>query len=196
MNSRAFVLLLGAAACLRAAERIDVAVERLADGRFNRIDPQTVLASGDRVRFRFNSSVAGWLSVYYAGSGGQADWLLPSRLVTKDTPFLVPAEPASYTIEGPPGLDVLYWIVSPKQVPLESLVPSGARRQVPHTLVPRCRSGKEPEAAALACLDDRAGPVRLRARELKIDSGSSGTGIQPADRNIGVIVYEFRLAHR
>ena len=131
------------------------------------VAPQTVLASGDRVRFRFNSSVAGWLSVYYAGSGGQADWLLPSRLVTKDTPFLVPAEPASYTIEGPPGLDVLYWIVSPKQVPLESLVPSGARRQVPHTLVPRCRGGKEPEAAALACLDDRAGPVRLRARELR-----------------------------
>jgi hypothetical protein len=33
--------------------------------------------------------------------------------------------------------------------------------------------------------------TRLRARELKVDSGS-GT----PERNIGVIVYEFRLAHR
>ena len=95
-------------------------------------------------------------------------------------------------------------ILSPKEMPLESLVPASARKPLPNTLIPRCRS----EAVALACTDDRAGPApldtatsplrqsKLRARELKIDSGSSGASIQPAERNIGVIVYEFRLAHR
>lgn len=213
MNRRAFVLLVPAA-CLGAdapaAARIDLALERLADGRWNRIDPQTVLASGDRVRFQFSSNAPGWLSVYYTGAGGRSEWLLPSRLIAKDSPYTIPAEPASYSIDGPPGLDVLYWILSPKPMAPEALVPAGARRPLPNTLIPRCRGGKEPDtASALACLDERAGPApldaatsplrqsRLRARELKIDNGGAGgASIQTAERTMGVIVYEFRLAHR
>jgi hypothetical protein len=208
MNRRAFALLVPAAAAGFAAdtpaERIELALERQAEGRWARVDPQTVLSAGERIRFRFSTNTPGWLCVYYTGSGGQSEWLLPSRLVVKDTPYLVPAEPASFSVDGPPGMDVLYWILSPKQVPLESLVPAGAKRTMPNTLIPRCRS----QSVVMACLDDRAGPApldtassplrqsRLRARELKIDSGSNGASIQPAERNIGVIVYEFRLAHR
>ncbi len=205
MNRREFALLIPAAFPVSAgetpAERIDLALERLAEGRWKGIDPQTVLGMGERIRFRFTSSVPGWLCVYYSGSGGQSEWLLPSRLVAKDSPYLVPAEPESYLLDGPPGIDVLYWILSPRQVPLESLVPSGAKRAIPNTMVPRCRGAKEPaqQPQLAACLDDRAGVAplsRLRARELKIDSGVNGARIQPAERNIGVIVYEFRIAHR
>ena len=213
MNRREFLQLpVGAAAgAAQAPQRIDLTMERLEDSRWVRLDPQTVLASGDRIRFEFTSNAPGWLCVYYTGSGGQSEWLWPpgagSRLIAKDTAQLVPAEPAAYSVAGPPGLDILYWILSPRQVPLESLVPPRAPRTVPSTLIPRCRSaigGQEQ-----ACLDDRAGPApldtasspfrqtrRLRARELKIDSGSTGASIQTAERNIGVIVYEFRIAHR
>jgi hypothetical protein len=176
------MLLLPAAACL-GADRIDVTLERLADDKWSRIDPQTVVTKGERVRFRFVSASPGWLAVYYVGSGGQSEWLSPSQLVVKDNAVVVPPDPASFTIGGPPGLDVLYWILSPKQVPLEALVPASERKPA-KTLIPRCRE-TDP------CTDDRAGLAKMRARELKVDSGS-GT----PERNIGVIVYEFRLAHR
>lgn len=215
MNRRAFLQFpLGAAAVAAQAQqqRIDLTLERLQDSNWARLDPQTVLASGDRIRFQFTSNAPGWLCVYYTGSGGQSEWLWPpgaaSRLIAKDTAQSIPAEPAAYSVAGPPGLDVLYWILSPQQVPLESLVPPRAPRPVPSTLIPRCRAGVV-GGQELACLDDRAGPApldaasspfrptrRLRARELKIDSGSTGASIQTAERNIGVIVYEFRIAHR
>lgn len=217
MNRRIFLQLPAAAAAqvpAPAQQRIDLTLERLQqDSGWVRLDPQTVLASGDRIRFQFTSNAPGWLCVYYTGSGGQSEWLWPpgagSRLITKDTAQLIPAEPAAYSVAGPPGLDVLYWILSPQQVPLESLVPPRAPRSVPSTLIPRCRGGAAGGQEQASCLDDRAGPApldtasspfrqtrRLRARELKIDSGSTGASIQTAERNIGVIVYEFRIAHR
>ena len=72
------MLLLPAAACL-GADRIDVTLERLADDKWSRIDPQTVVTKGERVRFRFVSASPGWLAVYYVGSGGQSEWLSPSQ---------------------------------------------------------------------------------------------------------------------
>jgi hypothetical protein len=173
MNRRELLLLLPAAGCL-GAEPIEVGLERLADDKWTRIDPQTVLTKGERVRFRFVSANPGWLAVYYVGSGGQSEWLSPSQLVVKDNAVVVPPDPASFLIGGPPGLDTLYWILAPKQLPLEALVPPSERKPS-RTLIPRCRE-------TAPCTDDRAGLNKLRARDL--------------DRNIGVIVYEFRLAHR
>jgi hypothetical protein len=188
MTRRAFALL-PAAGSLSAAEKFEVVLERLSEDRWERLDARTVLSAGERVRFRFTSSMPGWLCVYYTGSGGRSEWLLPSRLIVKDTAYLVPAEPASFTVEGPPGMDILYWILSAKQVPLEALIPEGARRSQPNTMIPRCRQ----ETVQLACLDERAGPSKLRARDLKIEGTAT---MQPADRNVGVITYEFRMAHR
>ena len=88
------MLLLPAAACL-GADRIDVTLERLADDKWNRIDTQTVVNKGERVRFRFVSASPGWLAVYYVGSGGQSEWLSPSQLVVKDNAVVVPPDPTA-----------------------------------------------------------------------------------------------------
>lgn len=191
MTSGRLLAAVALAAVCPGAEKIDVVLERRGEAGWEKLDPRTVLSAGDRIHFRVTSSSPGWLAVYYTGSGGRSEWLMPdARLIAKDSANLVPAEPASFTIDGPPGIDTLYWILSAKPVPLEALVPDAARRPLPNTLIPRCRN----ESVQMACLDERAGPSKLRARELKITGSDAGT--PAADRNIGVIVYEFRIAHR
>ncbi|MCC6536122.1 MAG: DUF4384 domain-containing protein [Bryobacterales bacterium] len=209
------LLLLCWATWLRAQEtspRLDVAVERLTGGHWRAEDPRTVFASGDRIRFRFSANPGGWLYVHYAGSGGQNDWLVPDettqpgRLVVADQSITVPADSSTrFTVTGPPGFDIVYWILSPRPLPAEALLPTARRTVTPNTMRPRCRV---PSAAP--CLDDRAGPAPLaaapdlpvrrssglRARELKIEKDAAGSRIEPVDRAVGAIVYEFRLAHR
>lgn len=175
------------------------------------MDPRTVFAAGDRIRFRFSANPGGWLYVHYAGSGGQSDWLVPDetsqpgRLVVADQSVTVPADSSTkFTVTGPPGFDTIYWILSPKPLPADALLPAARRpATAPNTMRPRCRVPSAP------CLDDRAGPAPLaaaglpvrrssglRARELKIEKDAAGSRIEPADRAVGAIVYEFRLAHR
>lgn len=191
--------------------RIEVVLERMEDSRWVALDARTVLDSGDRIRFRFLSTIPGWLYVHYIGAGGESAWLVPRtneqghRIVAGDS-YNIPGGTGSYTVAGPPGFDVVYWILSPKPVPADALLPPAAKRSVPQTLIPRCRGEQN---TLLACLDDRAGPAavsasglatlrrsNLRPRELKIDQDSAVSTIEPADRTTGIIMYEFRLAHR
>jgi hypothetical protein len=188
-----------------------VVLERLEDSQWKPLDSRTVLGSGDRIRFRFHSTIAGWLYVHYVGSGGESGWLLPKanelgqRIAGGDSHY-IPGGTGSYTVAGPPGFDVVYWILSPKAVPADALLPPGVKRAVPRTLIPRCRAQQDTQ---MACLDERAGPApvsgsdeailrrsNLRARELRIDKESTVSTIEPADRSTGIIIYEFRLAHR
>jgi hypothetical protein len=190
--------------------RIEVVLERKDGAQWTAVDARTVLNSGDRIRFRFRSTLPGWLYVHYAGSGGETGLLLPQKneighRVIGGESYQVPAGAGSYAVAGPPGFDVLYWVLSPKPVPAESLLPPSAKR-APRTLIPRCRGQVSSE---MACLDDRAGPAAveasqleplrrssLRARELRIETESGVSTIEPADRSTGIIIYEFRLAHR
>jgi hypothetical protein len=193
-----------------APGRIEVVLERKDGSQWNAVDARTVLNSGDSIRFKFQSTLPGWLYVHYAGSGGESGLLLPQknetghRIIGGES-YQIPAGQGSYTVEGPPGFDVLYWVLSPKPVPAESLLPSSVKR-APRTLIPRCRGQIGTE---MACLDDRAGPSTvdaaqlaplrsssLRARELRIQTESGVSTIEPSDRSTGIIIYEFRLAHR
>lgn len=174
---------------------IVVTLERHAQDRWTALDSKTVLDSGDRVRFRFRGSQPGWLYVYYTGSDGKSDWLeKEGQLTVKEQEYEVPRG-SSYTVSGPPGFDTVYWILSPKPIPAEALIPASAKRNVSNTMRPRCRDG-QPEDTKAACLDNRAGPAGLRARELKLDKAPSGAAAGTNDRNVGVMVYEFRIAHR
>jgi hypothetical protein len=225
MNERTIRRFRGAAAVLLLAPvlaaqssgtlepgRIEVVLERNDGSQWSAVDARTVLNSGDRIRFRFKSTLPGWLYVHYAGSGGETGLLLPQkneighRILGGET-YQVPAGAGSFTVAGPPGFDVLYWVLSPKPVPAESLLPPSAKR-APRTLIPRCR-GQLSGGTESACLDDRAGPAAveasqlaplrrssLRARELRIGTESGVSTIEPADRSAGIIIYEFRLAHR
>jgi hypothetical protein len=207
-NVCGLAVLLAACACAAAADdsaAIEVVLERLRD-EWKPVDPRTVLDSGDRIRFRFSAGEAGWLYVYAVGSGGGAGWLLPKTAaepghrVEAGSQYRIPASPGSYSISGPEGFDVLYWILAPRPLPAGTVLPRPAARPVENTLRPRCRTGTEP---VLACVDERAGPAPvtamktgLKARELKIESGADAVRIEPVDRAAGIIIYEFRLAHR
>jgi hypothetical protein len=207
--SRLAAALLLACASVAGADgggRIEVVLERLQQD-WVAVDPRTVLDSGDRIRFRFSAGEPGWLYVYAVGSGGSAGWLLPKSAsepghrVEAASRYRIPASPGSYTISGPEGFDVLYWILAPRPLPAETVLPRSASRPIENTLRPRCRTEAE---TVLACVDERAGPAAvakanlggLRARELKIESGADAVRIEPVDRTAGVIIYEFRLAHR
>ncbi|MFN7925247.1 MAG: DUF4384 domain-containing protein [Bryobacteraceae bacterium] len=193
MSSRAAVALwVAAAACAAGADRVDVRLERRTGEEWRGIDSKTVLEGGDRIRFRVRCTMPGWLYVYSTDSSGKAGWLVEDGLlIVKDQDYEIPRG-AAYTVSGPAGFDVVYWIVSPRKVPAEALVPANARRNVSNTMRPRCREGSG--EAKMACLDDRAGASGLRARELKEERGTEKGG--EGDRNFSVMVSEFRVAHR
>ncbi|MEZ5356714.1 MAG: DUF4384 domain-containing protein [Bryobacteraceae bacterium] len=199
---------------LTAADRkgVEVVLERSAQpNAWKPVDPRTVLDNGDHIRFRFATATPGWLYVYVTGSSGSSAWLLPGEAkeigyrVEAGAEYRIPAAPESLTVSGPEGYDVVYWILSPRPLAAEAVFPGPSK--APRTLRPMCRERLSPSDP---CLDDRAGPSLasaapdakqprpsgLRARELTIDRENAITRIEPVDRILGLIVYEFRIAHR
>jgi hypothetical protein len=192
---------------------IEINLEMRTDGRWRAVDNQAVFRGKDEIRFHFHSSASGYLYVLDRTTSGETIWLFPlggqgqSSRVEADTDYLVPGIKGSFEVDGPPGFDVTYWVLSP--VPIYHATAPAFGRQ-PNTLVPRCR----PEwlQARGICTDDRAGPhavnltedapvplprsERLVARELKFQTEGGATHISAPNVNRGVLVYEFHIAHR
>lgn len=194
---------------------LQVKLEREVDGAWRTIDPRTVLESPAKIRFRFISGFPGYLYVLYKGSGGESAWLFPTEETGTDNrveagvPRTVPETRGSFVIDGPPGFDITYWIVSPSPMPS---LPSpadffGDRGTEAETLIPKCRDGGLRARGDGGCLDDRAGvapyagrsstgpTVPLRARDIRFRSDTGETLITPNRPSAGIVVYEFRIAH-
>jgi hypothetical protein len=193
---------------------IDLSVERTVAGRWETTDPATVFRAGDEVRFRFRSAVPGYLYVLNETSQGESLWLFPrsdsgtDNRVEGAKEYLVPATEGFFVIPPQAGYDVVYWIVSPKLLALPTN--SGVRsRKLSHrssTLHPRCQEG--PLRARGACIDNQAGARPLSdpgalsillgfkpaPAPPAIESGESSVRI--AAPSGGLVVYEFRVAHR
>ncbi len=191
---------------------VEIGLEWRKDGRWETVDPATVFSANDEVRFRFRTTTPGYLYVLNRSAGGETAWLFPrpeqghSSRVEPGPVYLVPGERGSFVIGGTPGFDTTYWVVSP--TPVESrapeLPPSGVQ---PSTLLPRCR--EQVLKARGLCVDERAGPrplsksepapaelPALKARDLTFRAESGQTRITAKGSTTGVIVYEFRIAHR
>jgi hypothetical protein len=227
MNRSKFVSFSLRLACLVAAPALlapaadapktslQIRLERETDGVWRTVDPRTVLESPATIRFRFISSFPGYLYVLYKGSGGESGWLFPTEQTGADNrvepgvPRTVPQTKGAFVIDGPPGFDITYWIVSPN--PLPSL-PSpadffGDRGTEADTLIPKCREGGLRPRGDSGCVDDRAGvapytgpsstgpAVPLRARDIRFRSDTGETLITPSRPSAGLVVYEFRIAH-
>jgi hypothetical protein len=186
---------------------LDLVLERSEGGSWRALNPETVLEKGNTIRFRLVSSFSGYLYVYYRGSDGEAAWLYPSETsgannrIEGGAPRLIPSEETSYVVSGKPGFDIVYWLISSKPLAAPDLRPPVEKSPVPRTMVPRCGEPK----AVTSCLDNRAGAKAaeagsteaggLKARELTLKAEGSTTHIAAAE-GPGLLVYEFRIAHR
>jgi len=206
----------------RGPQRIEITLERMEGENWRAIDPGLVLASGDRVRFRFRANFDGYLYVLDYGTSGAYTLLFPREETGRENnirsgkEYLVPATEAWFRVAGPPGYDIVYWLVSPvvlgdrapsAYVPLP---PPPKPGPLPPTLVPRCDDSVF--RARGLCVDSSAGPRRVMekealpenlegmkgatARELIIMRRENQSVLSSTTPLAGPVLYEFRLAHK
>jgi len=212
---------LGAVSVLPAQEpqRIRVTVERQDRAGWVAVNPAHVFESGEKVRFRFSSSVAGYLYAINLGTSGSYDLLFPRSDTGSDNrieaakDYVVPSGQGYFKISGPPGQDVVYWLVSPVDMGKQyrPLPPPPAPGEVPPSLVPRCDDSIF--KARGDCIDTSAGVkpagklpenmngvVKPAPRELLFiqdnSVGKESVVVASPAPLAGPVVYELRLAHR
>jgi hypothetical protein len=201
----------------QGAHRMELMLERLDGAAWKSIDPALVLEQGDRVRFRFRTNFDGYLYVTNQATSGAYEQLFPRAETGQDNhivagkDYRVPATSEAFRIAGPPGHEIVYWLVSPARLadaPGRPTMPS-AGKTTPLTLLPRCDEGVM--KARGDCVDSSAGP-RLIPRD--VDLSRDWSAASAASRDLlfmrqqdtavisspapltGPVIYEFQLAHR
>jgi hypothetical protein len=207
----------------QGAQRMEIMLERLDGSTWRTIDPGLVLEQGDRVRFRFHTNFDGYLYVMNQSTSGKYEQLFPREETGTDNriaagrEYSIPATRTLFRIAGPPGHEVVYWMVTPARltdggapayVPLPPPPEPGA---VPPNLTPRCDDALL--KARGNCIDSSAGPKMVprganvpqnlkdaaqqqHPRELTIMRQKDTAVIASPAPLSGPVIYEFRLAHR
>jgi hypothetical protein len=201
--------------------RMEITVERLDAAAWHSVDPGLVFASGDRVRFRFHTNFDGYLYVMNWSTSGKYEQLFPREETGRDNriragrEYLVPATQTAFRIAGPPGHEVVYWMVTPGEVsdihPEYTPLPPPPPKDLPKTMIPRCDDAMFRSRGE--CIDTSAGPkLTARGEELPQNLAALAKGQGQRDLVVvrqqntsvvaspvpltGPVVYEFHLAHR
>ena len=202
--------------------RIAITLQRLEAGTWKTVDPGLVLAQNDRVRFRFRANFAGYVYVLNHSTSGKYGQLFPrqetgeNNRIAADQDYYVPATETLFRVAGPPGPEIVYWLVSPIALGDASapayvpLPPPPQDKRLPGDLVPRCDD--EIFRVRGDCVDNSAGPQRISSGENVPQNLSKGKDLSPRDliflreqdasivaspvQLSGPIIYEFRVAHR
>jgi hypothetical protein len=192
--------------------RLEITLERQDGERWVAVPPGLVLSKGDRVRFRLVSNFDGYLYAMNQGSSGSFEILFPredtgsTNRILKSKEYLVPTTEAQswFRIDGPPGFDVVHWIVSPAAFAAGSL-PRPAKPAGP--LLPKCDdvlmrakgqcidSTAGPRAAAPEKLPENLKKLNATSRELTIINDKNASVVTSAKPLSGPSVYLFRIAH-
>ena len=203
------------------ADLIGIRVERKVGERIDKMPPNKVFESGDILRFQLSSSMAGYLYVVDKGTTGGVATLFPGasalpgdNRITPGRTYLVPADGDGwFEVDGPPGFDVLYFLVSatPIRLPASPQPQAGGEKSRPETtlvpgLLPRCDNAVFKSRGE--CLDDSAGVAPLPSnaelpREIAPLAGTASRDIFLSDDDGDTtvkaeklpIIYTFRLAH-
>lgn len=218
------LLICAIAALLRAptrandVQRIKLVVEKQEGAAWKPVDSALVFATGDKLRFRVTSSFAGYLYVMNHGTSGAYELLFPRSDTGADNSieakkdYVVPAVQGYFKVTGPPGHDIVYWVLSPVKLGNEvrAMPPPPPNPSLPLTFRPRCDD--EIFKARGDCVDTSAGvkplkegesvPKNLDAiaqptpRELLFIQEKGATVVSSPAPLTGPVVYELRLAHR
>lgn len=194
--------------------KLQLSVECWTRNQWRGVDAQTVFKQQDRIRFRFRTSLSGYLYILNRSSSGQVSWLYPppadpSNRVDSGHEFFIPGAEGSYAIGGPPGFDTLYWILRSTALAIPQV--NGGQLEAPSTLISRCP--EEDRQKELACIDKNAGPKAITdpkkleaalgisdslvARDLTFETKPQATEIgTDSDGSSSGIIYEVRIAHR
>jgi len=219
-----FALIALAAAGLPSAQaadpqRIRLTVEREDASGWRAMNPATVFAPNDRLRFRMSTNFAGFLYVMNQGTAGTYELLFPRTDTGSDNrveagkEYVVPATAGWFRVGGPAGQDIMYWLVSPVELArgYQRLPPSPPHQpNAPSSLRPRCDDTVF--KARGECIDNSAGvrpvepgeklPSNLSGvagatpRELLFLEEKGGTVLSSKQPLTGPVIYEIRLAHR
>lgn len=201
----------------QGAHRMEIQLERLEGAEWHKIDPSLVLAQGDRIRFRFRTNFDGFLYVMNHSTSGKYEQLFPRRdtgddnRVRPNVEYQVPATATLFRVAGPPGFEVVYWLVTPARLnDAGSPVRPPTTPSPPITLIPRC--DETVLKARGDCVDHSAGPklvprgealpdnlapfAEQSRRDLLFMRQNDAAVISSPEPLTGPVVYEFRLAHR
>ncbi len=200
------------------SQRMEITLERQEENSWKSADPGYIFSKGDHVRFRFRANFNGYLYVMDYGTSGSYTMLFPREETGKENgivagrDYQVPATRALFRVDGPPGHDVVYWMVSP--VPLGigdgSIAPLPKPKMPPKTLLPRCDDTMM--RARGDCIDSSAGVrsipdsdelpenlqsiPRAKSRELIIMRKEDSSLVSSPVPLTGPVIYQFRLAHK
>lgn len=205
-----------------APKRVEIILERSKGGRAERVDPNHVFDSGDLVRFRFRASFNGYLYVMNHATSGQFVLLFPKEetgtlnRIEAGREYLVPmTERGWFRLEGPPGHEIVYWLVSPVRLSdgRSALSIPGLPAPAPDlnpSITPRCDDTIF--RARGECIDNSAGLKALRkdavlpdnlaaysgaaGRELTFVKSNKAAAVTVADESEEPFIYTLRLAHR
>lgn len=201
-----------------------IVAERKAGTDWAPFDPSTaVLPNGTEIRFHLKAEFRARVHMLVNSSGGRSESLFPSpetglqnRLAPSLT-VVVPSTEGAFRIDGPPGEDVLYWVVTPETtaaltghyVPLPPPPPLHAGSR-PRTLIPRCDnaslliSSRRTGDGCLAMRQDvqpgpevpenRIGDGQLRSRDIRFfqDPAKNPESVRLQQP----FIYEMRIRHQ
>jgi hypothetical protein len=200
------ILALAGAVWAQEPQRIRVTVERQDSAGWIAVNAAHVFESGEKLRFRFSSTVAGYLYVTNQGTSGSNELLFPrsdtggDNRVEAGKDYIVPASQGWFKVSGPAGQDIVSWMVSPVDLGKQyrPLPPPPAIGAPPPSMTPRCDDTIF--KARGDCIDTSAGVKPVTPRELMFiqenSRGKESVVLSPPASLTGPVVYELRLAHR
>jgi Domain of unknown function (DUF4384) len=186
--------------------RTEIILERNEQDTWRVIDPRLVLDQGDRVRFRIRSNSSGYLYVSHRNTSGDYRILFPGdetgseNKIEPDHDYIVPTNGGWFRIAGPPGQEIIYWLVSLNRLTgLEQGTKSPLQFQSSNrveALSPRCDDSIF--RARGDCIDTSAGIKALShtTRDLVFIRENDVSIVSSSVPLNGPVIYEFRLAHR
>jgi hypothetical protein len=188
-------------------------IERWKKDGWETANAQSVFKPQDRLRFRFRTSVSGYLYILNQASSGKTSWIYPLKSTHPDElsegqEVIIPNTEGSFAVGGPPGFDTLYWIM--RSTPFELHEVPADKLDVPSTLISRCP--EETSETEVTCLDKNAGPKALTdtkklqsaiglpgslvARDLTFEPTPKATEISTnSDGASDGIMYQLKIAH-
>ncbi len=201
--------------------RMEITVERRIGNAWRAVDPGFIFMKGDHVRFRYKTNFSGYLYVMNQGTGGAYTKLFPredtgmANRIEAGKEYMVPTTDGMFRVEGPPGYDVIYWVVTPVDIGMQSAYKP---LPPPPTDLPKMRASLTPRCddtilrARGECVDSGAGPQAVDDKSKLPENIKPSAGDDSQDlvfmkkqrRSVvsspaplgGPVVFEFRLAHK